>query len=369
MSKFSEVLNDSIEAGKQSSSYRNYLYIRKRVIRIIDEMQLHNNHLPSDYWEEELSGLDYMLDASPLIIRKLREHCHHITGIRAYEYRGHHSHRQNAFAQKLALLRQQDEVGLFVPESPLLGGFGHKIDDAIVNLDTLKFYECLIALQNAGLLNDLLENKNRKKIILEIGAGWGGFPYQLKTLFSNVAYVIIDLPQVLLLSAVYLKTLFPSASVFIYGDKPIENLWNNPKAYDFIFLPHYIVDNFQIDDIYLTINLASFQEMTTAQVDMYVRKAAKLKCPHLYSLNRDRSPHNTQLTTVSSIIGKYYNSKEIKVLDSAYVDLSKSSESKASKNKPFTKHSLAFLRGKKKEKVRKRSTHKYRHLVGTLSIS
>jgi hypothetical protein len=106
--------------------------------------------------------------------------------------------------------------------------------------------------------------------------------------------------------------------------------------------------------------------MTTAQIDMYVGKVAELKCPHLYSLNRDRSKHNSQLTTVSSIIGKYYNSKEIEVLDSAYVDLSNSSKSKASKNKLFTKQSFAFLTGIKKKKLRERSVNKYHHLIGSI---
>ena len=35
---------------------------------------------PSSYWQEELANFEYMLDASPLIIEKLRHHTHHITG-------------------------------------------------------------------------------------------------------------------------------------------------------------------------------------------------------------------------------------------------------------------------------------------------
>jgi hypothetical protein len=88
-------------------------------------------------------------------------------------------------ANKLALLRQKESKGLLVPELPLLGGFGFTIDGDLYNLDTLKFYECLIALQKAGLLGDLTAEQNDRKIVVEIGGGWGGFAYQLKTLFTD----------------------------------------------------------------------------------------------------------------------------------------------------------------------------------------
>jgi hypothetical protein len=61
--------------------------VRERVLGMIDEMQQLEAHSPSEYWKAELTGLDYMLDASPLIIRKLREHCYHLTGLRAYDFR------------------------------------------------------------------------------------------------------------------------------------------------------------------------------------------------------------------------------------------------------------------------------------------
>jgi hypothetical protein len=42
---------------------------------------------PSDYWSEELDNIDYMIEASPLIIRKLRHHAFHISNVRPYDYR------------------------------------------------------------------------------------------------------------------------------------------------------------------------------------------------------------------------------------------------------------------------------------------
>ena len=80
---------------------------------------------PSAYWQQEVEGFDYMFDASPLVIGKLREHEYHLTGLRSYEYRRHHADYARRFASKLRRLREVDPGNLFVPESEALGGFGH----------------------------------------------------------------------------------------------------------------------------------------------------------------------------------------------------------------------------------------------------
>ena len=154
---------------------------------------------PSAYWQQEVEGFDYMFDASPLVIAKLREHEYHLTGLRSYEYRRHHADYARRFASKLRRLREVDPGNLFVPESEALGGFGHRVDGELVNLDTLRFYECRIALDRAGVIEQL-RGQQRSRVV-EIGAGWGGFAYQLKTLFPNISYtIVLDVPYTVLVS-------------------------------------------------------------------------------------------------------------------------------------------------------------------------
>lgn len=313
----------AVETARKSEVFHNYLEVRERVFEMLEQEQ-NEYGKPSLYWKEELARIEYMFDASPLIVSELREHCYHLTAVRPYDYRQHHSRWGMAFGRKLRLLRQQDEFGLLVPESPLLGGFGYEIDGGLFNLDTLKYYECLIALSKAGLLTSFRLGCGTRKIISEIGAGWGGFAYQFKTLCRNVTYIIIDFPQVLLFSAVYLKTLFPSAAVLFWGDKSEETLLRDCEAYDFVFLPNYFMDKAKLERLDLALNMISFQEMTSAQVDHYVRRIAELGSPYFYSFNAERSPHNDQLTTVSSIMGKYYWLTELKVLDIPYTAMPKS---------------------------------------------
>ena len=71
----------------------------------------------------------------------------------------------------------------------------------------------------------------------------------------------------------------------------------------------------------LAVNMVSFQEMTTTQVEGYVSRLRDLGCPRLYSLNRDRSAHNTELSTVTEILQKYYTVRQIELLNVQYLHL------------------------------------------------
>jgi len=277
--------------------------------------------------------------------------------LRAYEYRPHHAHQQEAFAAKLRALREQDDTGLFVPESPLLGGFGHTINGVLVNIDTLKYYECLIAMNKGGLLAPLCADAGERKVVMLIGDGWGGLIYQLKSLFPNVTYLIVDLPQTLLFSGVYLRTAFPSATVLTYGDKPDATLLQSVQSYDFVFLPHYFTDGIQLGRLDLAINTVSFQEMTSEQVEAYVRKVHELGAPALYSLNRDRSPHNEQLTSVSSILARHYDLAEVQVLGVPYTKMMPEEPRRS------VRHAIRTLLHRRLRR-RERPTHEYRHLIG-----
>ena len=310
------ILRDSIEKASNSPAFRHYQQVRDLVLRMMDEAR---GYEMSAYWQQEVEGFDYMFDASPLVVAKLREHEYHLTGLRSYEYRQHHADYARRFASKLRRLKEADTGNLFLPESETLGGFGHRIDGQLVNLDTLKFYECRIALDRAGVI-DQLRAPGRHRVI-EIGAGWGGFAHHLKTLFPNTTYTIVDLPQTLLFSATYLKTTFPDARVRMYGEGSVEALFDDFDQTDFVFLPAHAFARLPIPPVHLAVNLASFQEMTTGNVRGYVNKLADSGCRQVYSLNRDRSRYNEELSTVTELLESRYRVERLEVLDVPYTVL------------------------------------------------
>jgi putative sugar O-methyltransferase len=307
---------------------------------------------PSQYWTEELAGFEYMLDASPLIVDKLRHHSYHLTGLRVYDYRSHKERAAQQLTDKLRALLRVGDPTLFVPEPRELGGFGFEIDGGFFTVDTLKYFEGLIALDKGAVLQPFREGDERR-VVWEIGGGWGGFGFQFKQLCPNVTYVLVDLPEVFLFSATYLMTMFPDARVALYGEEPdLQDRWLDA---DFIFLPHTALEAMTPPRLDLTVNMVSFQEMTSAQVDEYVAHAYALECPYVYSLNREYSAYNPEIESVHSIIGRWYWPHEVEVLPVSYVGMLDSAKAKKGRR----------AKPKKGEKPERASgSNDYRHVIG-----
>jgi len=299
---------------------------------------------PSAYWAGELENIEYMVDATPLIVGKLRHHAFHVTNVRPYDYRDKGDGRREYFEDRLRALRALGGDALLVSESPALGGFGYSVGDRLFNVDTLKYYEVLIGMERGGVLQTV--RGLDRPLVCEIGAGWGGFAYQFKTLFPRTTYVIVDFPELFLFSATYLGALFPDARLLFAGtsDTAVIDGWRDA---DFVFVPHPLFRLVSTLPLDLTVNMVSFQEMTDAQVRGYAAMAATAGCPLLYSMNRERSPYNTQLVSVSEALADWYGLTEVALLDTDYMSSVKKPPKPPTKPDP--------------------SAPRYRHLVGRLS--
>jgi hypothetical protein len=305
-----------IDALGGAPAFRNYQHVRERVLGRRAAVEA-TGERPSAYWTEELSNFEYMLDASPLVVDKLRHHTYHLTGLRVYDYRTHRTRPRQRLVEKLRALQALAPPGLLVPEWRSLGGFGFDVDGELYNIDTLKFFEVLLALERGAVLPEFRGNAERR-LVWEIGAGWGGFPYQFKTLCPNVTYVITDFPELFLFSATYLMTAFPEARVAFWGEAPTASLFESWQEIDFLFMPHTALAELAPPRLDLTVNMVSFQEMTQAQVVAYVERAYRLECPFLYSLNRDRSGYNPEIESVSEIISRFYWPRDVSILPVPY---------------------------------------------------
>jgi glycosyltransferase involved in cell wall biosynthesis len=329
---------------RSTPEFRSYLRARDAVLRMKAGGDPLDAARPSAYWSEELDNIDYLIDASPLIVRKLRHHSFHITGIRPYDYRQKGDNRREFFEARLQELRALAGQAPLVPESPALGGFGFTIDGRLYNVDTLKFFEVFVGMERGGVLPAL--RAIDRPVVCEIGAGWGGFAYQFKTAFPRATYVIVDFPELFLYSATYLGAVFPEARLLFAGMDGSQSLEGWRDA-DVVFVPHalsHLVSALPLD---LAVNMVSFQEMTDAQVSGYAAMAGTAGCPLLYSLNRERSLYNSELVSVSEALADWYRLTEVPLLDSDYTGAMKKS-------------------AKKKGATAEASASRYRHLVGRL---
>ena len=88
---------------------------------------------------------------------------------------------------------------------------------------------------------------------------------------------------------------------------------------DFVFVPAIALGTDAAPRLDLALNMVSFQEMTTEQVEAYVRprrtpRAARSSTASTATGRR----YNRELTNVREMIGRYYWPHEVAVLDGPY---------------------------------------------------
>ncbi len=344
------VMKNKFLSNHKTKVYKNY----ERVLPFFKNLIFDTNNVSSDYWSQEINGFEYIFEASPSIINNLRHHCYHITGEFPYGYREHHNYNVPKFKSKLELLNSILKKDILVPEPKILGGFGHNINGKLINKDTLKYYESLIVLEKNGIFNEI--KKIKAPVICEIGAGWGGFTHCLSETINDSKFIIVDLAETLIFSYLYLSELYPNKQVKLYNYEA-----NSVRDCDFLLVPSSKFNNIN-DEIDLTVNLCSFQEMTSPQVEDYIKKLSYQNSKFIYSLNRNLNKNNSLLKRpVSEIISDYYEINFIKLLNISYTDINAQNN-----NMSFKK-----IVKKKLKKILKKTTEKsnysYQHIIGKIS--
>lgn len=107
--------------------------------------------------------------------------------------------------------------------------------------------------------------KKKNNIILEIGGGYGGLA-RIISENKKCTYILIDLPEINLISSFYLTSHFPDKKFLLYADF-IKNKKANFNDFDFIILPPWSsVNNIKYD---FCINIRSMMEMNINSINKY----------------------------------------------------------------------------------------------------
>lgn len=147
------------------------------------------------------------------------------------------------------------------------GEVGELRQGIIVNHDTVAYQERIGLIHDTGLLHwlDELAARQGELRILEIGGGYGALAYWFKSAFRNCAYTIIDLPECLLYSALYLSLSLPDQRVSIGQADEL--------PFGLRFVPNYMAHalNGEFD---LVVNTLSLSEMSARQIQTYAELVA-----------------------------------------------------------------------------------------------
>ena len=108
--------------------------------------------------------------------------------------------------------------------------------------------------------------------ILEIGAGYGNLASKLKTIFKKSKYIIIDLPEVLLIQNYYLNIFNSSLKIINLIDNSETNIKKlDNYDFDIALIPFSDFKKFKNIQFELAINTRSLGEMPKEVLDYYIK--------------------------------------------------------------------------------------------------
>ncbi|MAG72158.1 MAG: hypothetical protein CL471_17980 [Acidobacteria bacterium] len=284
--------------------------IRDRIQAILFERSAIEtpNAEPSAYWSEYCERLRYLMGLDAEHFSRLRDHTWQITG--------------DVYSRYIPPLASGNRVLLESKFSTLWNGlptayqldepertFGLEFNNRVINTDLLRFQRLVAAMYKEDLLGDA---PPASRTVVEIGGGYGGMAHQVAYCLGNslARYVIVDLPEVLFLAASYLSIHNGPDNVFLYDpDNPgttVDQLRAGPAR--FTLVPNYRLDLVSEIPIDLALNIASFQEMTSDQVDAYLSTIASNLRGTLVSFNRPANGEATgQLGDLRDLFDRYYH--------------------------------------------------------------
>ena len=182
--------------------------------------------------------------------------------------------------RRYAVISRRMPSDLIARFPKVLGEIGWEVNGHPVNHDVFSYQERLNLMFEAGIINWLRKRaeENGNVRILEIGGGYGGLAYALATaLTGKIHYIICDIPESLLFSAVYLGITLPACRHSIYdgaSSAALTGLFDQ----GFSYMPNHLFDELVESgtSIDLVINTLSMAEMTIKQVRYYAERVKSM---------------------------------------------------------------------------------------------
>lgn len=154
---------------------------------------------------------------------------------------------------------------------------------------TFQLVRHLFYLHRIGTMWKKVDNDRPPDIVVELGAGFGGLCRLWKCFSPKSVYVIIDLPEVLLVASYFLKMNFPEKKIGFYTDISFEQVINKTllKNYDIILLPNHLIEKIEDGCCDIFINIASLGEMDKNIVANYIKHIERICNGMFYTANRN----------------------------------------------------------------------------------
>lgn len=280
------------------------LQISQQVVDIYDDVRARVRQMRAAAGvSTDVPGLAPLWNATPEMLVQLRRYGGCVGGANDADYVDVPDSAKRQLRSHLRRLRQEAGDDLRVSEAPVLGQFGIARGNGVYTADTLTYYEILAALKFGAVL-ELFDAPARRPVVWEASRDWGGFAYQFKTLFPDVTHVVSSHPDLFLVSASYLRVLFPQARVRFYGDTADGDLWRDLSTVDFVFLPDNLPPAVHPPYVDVALDLMGLEHMPHGQAEQHVRSVFDLGTAFFYSAMPLSA--GERLAAVRAALARYY---------------------------------------------------------------
>ncbi len=152
---------------------------------------------------------------------------------------------------------------------PLLGnpvGLSHH--GQVIPIEAVRYH--YYATEILSLLTDV-----EQPTVCEIGGGLGGQAYKtLSDSMRPMTYVLLDIPEGLVVASYFLMTALPEKTFLLYGEGPLDA--HALKEYDVILMPNFALPQLGGDAVDLFFNSSSFSEMNRVTVEEYLLQIQRI---------------------------------------------------------------------------------------------
>ena len=168
-------------------------------------------------------------------------------------------------------------ISLDALSSPAIGNpFYCSIDGRMIKQgsDYLHYY--------ASSIGRLTET-TQKRVVVEIGAGFGGMAYYLLRDQTNLTFVDFDLPENMALTAYYLLNAFPDKKAVLYGEEELtaDCIARN----DMVIMPNFELEKMANNSVDLVFNSYSLAEMSPETIAQYIAMVSRITKKYFLHVN------------------------------------------------------------------------------------
>jgi hypothetical protein len=137
----------------------------------------------------------------------------------------------------------------------------------------------------AQSIGTLLASKGpARTTVVEIGGGYGSLAYHLfRDTKLTATYVSLDIPEMCVISAYFLRSCFPGKKLLLYGEGPVDAA--ALREYDIIVMPNFVLKELPPACCDLVFNSHSMTQMTPGTIREYLRQIDRTCTGFFYHAN------------------------------------------------------------------------------------